>query len=337
MYSAVVAASVVLLTVVGASHVFSSTYRHRDHDDQAEPIQTSSNLKLESVLVGIPVLLVVAFFFLSFNTTRAVLPPAGDTVPAVRITGHQWWWQASYPGTNVQTANEIHLPIGQRLLIEGTSADVIHDWWVPSFGEKMDVIPGLRNHVWATIKEPGIYEGACNEFCGQQHAWMRIRVVAHTPGRLCPLAEPPPPSPPPSPPTSWRRPARRFSRGPRAAAATRFGAPPPMVQQGPDLTHFGSRETMLAGLLPNNEANLANWLRQPAGAEARGAQCRGSFLRRMRFGRSRFICPVLSKDICLTPVLSERNAATRSRTTTYAARSSIVLGRLPLLRSRDRR
>lgn len=62
------------------------------------------------------------------------------------------------------TANEIHLPVGEHLLIEGTSADVIHDWWLPDFGEKMDVIPGRLNHVWATIREPGVYEGACNEF-----------------------------------------------------------------------------------------------------------------------------------------------------------------------------
>ena len=258
----IIAASVVFLAVVVATTYFSWKYRHRDHDDHAEPQQTSSNLKLESVLVGIPALLVGTFFFLSFNTTKAVLPAAGGEVPAVRITGHQWWWQASYPGTSVQTANEIHLPIGKRLLIEGTSADVIHDWWVPSFGEKMDVIPGLRNHVWATIKEPGVYEGACNEFCGQQHAWMRIRVVAHTPADYARwLAAAARPAQEPTDRLAQAG-AQVFAHA-ACSSCHQIRGTAARGQQGPDLTHFGSRETMLAGVLPNTEANLANWLRNP--------------------------------------------------------------------------
>ncbi len=256
----IVVALVVLLLVAGLATYFSLKYRHRPGDQ--DPEQTSSSIKTELVLMGGPTLLILVFFFLTISTTRAVLPPAGAATPAVRITGHQWWWQASYPGTNVETANEIHLPVGKALLIEGTSADVIHDWWLPTFGEKMDVVPGLKNHVWVTIKNPGVYEGACSEFCGQQHAWMRIRVVAHTPADYA----------------RWLQAAAQPAAAPEGALAQagsglfaryacsschQIRGTAAHGQQGPDLTHFGSRQTMLAGLLPNNEQNLTRWLNDP--------------------------------------------------------------------------
>ena len=244
---------------------FLTTYysiKYRDKYDGQEPPQTSSNLKLEGLMIAGPTLLVVVFFFLTINTTRAILPPAGDTTPAVIVTGHQWWWQATYPGTTVETANEIHLPVGRRLLIKGTAADVIHDWWVPSFGEKMDVIPGRYNHVWVTIKEPGVYEGACNEFCGQQHAWMRIRVVAHTPADYARwLAANARPATPPTEALAGQG-AALFAHY-ACADCHQIKGTLAAGHQGPDLTHFGSRTTMLAGLLPNTDPNLTHWLTDP--------------------------------------------------------------------------
>jgi cytochrome c oxidase subunit 2 len=254
------AALAVLLLVAGL--VVYTSLKYRDKGDGVEPAQESTNLPLEMLMIGGPAVLVVIFFFLTIRTSSAILPPAGSTTPAVVITGHQWWWEATYPGTQVKTANEIHLPVGQRLLIVGTSADVIHDWWLPAFGEKMDVIPGRRNHVWVTIKEPGIYEGACSEFCGQQHAWMRIRVVAQTPADY----------------TRWLAAAARPATPSADAQALAGGAlfahyacsschqirgTQAHGQQGPDLTHFGSRRTMLAGLLANTPANVNRWLTDP--------------------------------------------------------------------------
>ena len=256
----VVAAMGVFLLVAALTTYFSIKFK--DKGDGAEPEQISSNLKWEAVMFGGPLLLVIFFFVLVVRVTGDVLPPAKHDVPAVLVTGHQWWWEASYPGTTAKTANEIHLPVGKRLLIQGTSADVIHDWWVPSFGEKMDVIPGLKNHVWVTIKKPGIYEGACNEFCGHQHAWMRIRVVAHTPADY----------------QRWLHASAQPAAAPRGAQAVAGGA---LFQhyacsschqirgtaarglQGPDLTHFASRQTMLAGLMENNPENLSRWLTNP--------------------------------------------------------------------------
>lgn len=255
-----VAAMAIFLLVASLTTYFSIKYR--DKGDGVEPEQISSNLRLEAVMFGGPLLLVIFFFVLVVRVTGNVLPSAKHVTPTVFITGHQWWWEASYPGTTAKTANEIHLPVGQRLLIQGTSADVIHDWWVPSFGEKMDVIPGLKNHLWVTIKKPGVYEGACNEFCGYQHAWMRIRVVAHTPADY----------------NQWLRASAQPAASPRGSQAVAGGAlfahyacsschqirgTAAHGLQGPDLTHFASRKTMLAGLMENNPENLTRWLSNP--------------------------------------------------------------------------
>ena len=272
----IIAALGVLLLVAGLAVYISIRFRNKG--DGVEPEQTSSNLKLETAMIVGPTMLIIAFFILTVRTTHAILPPAGKLVPAVRITGHQWWWEATYPGTNVVTANEIHLPVDRRLLIEGTSADVIHDWWLPAFGEKMDLIPGRTNHVWATIREPGVYEGACNEFCGQQHAWMRIRVIAHTPADYA----------------RWLAAAAQPAAPPTGALAQAGGAlfahyacsschqirgTAAHGHQGPDLTHFGSRRTMLAGLMENNPDNLRRWLNDPQAIKP------GAHMPRFIFGR----------------------------------------------------
>ena len=195
-----IAALLVLLLVAGLATYFSLKYRYKPGDP--DPEQTSSSIKTELALVGGPTLLILAFFFLTIRTTRAVLPPTGVATPAVRVTGHQWWWQASYPGTHVQTANEIHLPVGKPLLIEVTPADYAR--WLQAAAQPAAAPDGALAQAGSAL----FARYACSS-CHQ------IRGTA--------------------------------AHG----------------QQGPDLTHFGSRQTMLAGLLPNNERNLTHWLTDP--------------------------------------------------------------------------
>lgn len=259
-YGFIIAASVVLLTVIGLTLFITIRYRSKKGD--TEPKQKSGNRKLEIVMVGFPLIFVIGFFFWSLNTMSAILPDRGNHKPDVIITGHQWWWQATYPGTAVNTANEIHLPVGKKILMQLEAADVIHDWWVPSLGGKMDMIPGMHNYLWVTIDKPGIYEGACSEFCGQQHAWMRIRVVAQTPADY----------------ERWIKDHALIATKPVDTLA-RLGATLFMNascgschnirgtsangMQGPDLTHFGSRQTMLTGMMDNTPENINKWLTDP--------------------------------------------------------------------------
>jgi len=259
-YGFIAAASLVLLLVVGLTLFI--TIRYRFKKDDTEPNQITGNRRLEILMVGIPLLLVIGFFFWSLNTMSAILPEHGNHKPDVIITGHQWWWQATYPGTSINTANEIHLPVGKKILMQLEAADVIHDWWVPSLGGKMDMIPGMHNFLWVTIDKPGIYEGACSEFCGQQHAWMRIRVIAQTPADY----------------KKWLREHELNATKPTDTLA-KLGAALFMNascsechsirgtnangMQGPDLTHFGSRQTMLAGMMDNTTKNIDKWLTDP--------------------------------------------------------------------------
>ena len=167
-----------ILLVVAALTAY-VLYRFREGKAQTATAKHLSP-KWEIVGIGIPTLLVAVFLYLNITTIQRVEPDTKGKTPDVVITGHQWWWETSYPGANVITANEIHLPAGRPLLLKLLAADVIHDWWIPQFGNKMDMVPSQENYLWVTIKKPGEYWGICSEFCGAQHAHMRVKVIADT-------------------------------------------------------------------------------------------------------------------------------------------------------------
>ena len=254
------ASSAVMLLVVVLSVYIPVKFRAKT--GTAEPKQTGGNRKLEMLMIGIPMLLVIGFFFWSLSVMSAVLPARDNRKPDVIITGHQWWWQADYPAAKVTAANEIHLPVGRQLLLQLNAADVIHDWWVPALGGKMDMIPGVNNYLWVTINKPGIYEGACSEFCGQQHAWMRIRVVAQQPvdyerwlAANAPAGK--------APTDSMAKAGQALFVNASCSSCHSINGSSAKGLQGPDLTHFGSRTTMLTGLMANNPENLYRWLSDP--------------------------------------------------------------------------
>lgn len=259
-YGFLTAASGVLLLVVVLTVYI--TLKFRANANAAEPRQIAGNRKLEIAMVGVPTILVIYFFFWSLNTMNAVNPDRGDYKPDVVITGHQWWWEAVYPGSAVITANEIHLPTGRKLLLQLNSADVIHDWWVPSLGAKMDMIPGMNNFLWVTINKPGIYKGTCSEFCGEQHAWMRIMVIAQAPADY----------------NKWLLVHAVKAKMPTDSLAMvgegifihsscsschRIKGTMASGMEGPSLTHFGSRKTMLSGMMDNNPSDIEKWLTDP--------------------------------------------------------------------------
>ncbi len=255
-----VAAAAILLLVIVLTVLFAVRYRRGRQPE--EPAQVGGNRRVEIAMIAMPLLLVIGFFCWSVQTMNAVLPDRVGRRADVIITGRQWYWQAAYPGTAVVTANEIHLPVGKRLLLQLNSADVIHDWWVPAFGGKMDMIPGADNYLWVTIRDTGVYEGACSEFCGQEHAWMRIRVLAQLPGDY----------------DRWLASESAAARQPISALAAagaslfttatcgschRVAGTDAKGALGPDLTHFAVRQTMLAGMQPNDSAHVASWLSDP--------------------------------------------------------------------------
>jgi cytochrome c oxidase subunit 2 len=155
----------------------------------------------------------------------------------------------------VVTANEIHIPVGKRLLVDFRSADVIHDFWVPAIGRKIDIVPGHPNRLWIEADRGGTYLGACAEFCGNEHAWMRIMVIADSPEEFA----------------AWMKDQAVAPPGPTTAEEQRGLAiyrksiciNCHVNSVGPDLTHIASRRTLAAGALDNTPQNLAAWLHDP--------------------------------------------------------------------------
>lgn len=107
------------------------------------------------------------------------LPVEGEQVLRIDVTGHQWWWQVQYPDHGMEMRDELHIPAGQPVDLHLTSNDVIHSFWVPRLGGKLDMLPGRTNVLRLQADEPGTYHGQCAEFCGTAHAHMKFIVHAH--------------------------------------------------------------------------------------------------------------------------------------------------------------
>jgi cytochrome c oxidase subunit 2 len=232
---------------------------------KGEPLQTHGNTRLEIGWTLGPLAVVILLFILTSGAMAESDPPA-NREPDLVVIGHQWWWEARYP-SGVVTANEIHVPAGKDLLVRVESEDVIHDFWVPNLGRKIDAVPGHPSTIWMQADVPGTYLGACAEYCGSQHAWMRILVVAQTQAdfdawQKHELA----PAPPPTDAASVRG-AADFD-GKTCIRCHSINGRGDRVRVAPDLTHVAERTTLGAGVIDNNPANLAHWLKDPQTVKA---------------------------------------------------------------------
>lgn len=253
-------ASGVLLTVVGLIVYFSRRYRAAPGAPDPEP--SFGNRRVEMISLGVPLIIVLALFVLSITTARAADPPKNGREPDVIVIGHQWWWEVIYTQAGVVTANEIHIPAGQALLVRLESADVIHNFWAPQLGRKMDAVPGQPNATWIAADKPGTYEGACAEFCGMQHAWMRLRVIAQPQAEFDAWLQAQAGPIAPAASAEAERGAELFNARTCANCHAVDGkAIAPNI--GPNLAHLNTRETLGAGVIANTPADLADWLRDP--------------------------------------------------------------------------
>ena len=214
--------------------------------------------------IAIPLVVNVALFvianFVVIKDTEA--PAAAGTRMTIEVTGRQWFWEVRYPGADVVTANEIHIPVRTRVNVVATTGDVIHSFWVPQLNRKIDMIPGRRNRVLLYADEPGRYRGQCAEFCGLQHAHMAMYVYAQEPADFERwLREQAAPARPPT--TSDARAGEQAFTRDGCADCHSVRGTNANGTVGPDLTHVGSRSTIAALTLPNDAAALAAWLRDP--------------------------------------------------------------------------
>jgi cytochrome c oxidase subunit II len=178
----------------------------------------------------------------------------------VQLTGHQWWWQITYPDQQVTTANEIHLPAGVPVQVSVTSEDVIHSFWVPQVTGKVDLIPGKVNTITVRADQPGVYRGLCGEFCGLQHAHMHLRLIVTSADEYVVwVAQQQQAAAVPTTPAATE--GRQIFVGQCGECHTVQGTSD--GTRGPDLTHLASRRTLGAGIHDFNRANLEGWTRDP--------------------------------------------------------------------------
>lgn len=190
-----------------------------------------------------------------------LLPGAGGlAAPDLRIhvTGEQFWWRVVYTtpdGAKIETANQIRLPLGQEAELSLTAQDVIHSFWIPPLGGKLDMIPGRTNILRLQPAQAGQFRGVCAEFCGMSHALMAFDVVVEPPEDFARwlAAEA-------APATAGD--ASAFVRA-GCAACHQVRGLAGAGTVGPDLTHLASRSTLAAGTLPMTRAALASWLADP--------------------------------------------------------------------------
>ena len=218
------------------------------------------------VAVGLSIVLLLGLLAGSIATDRALAQLAlVDAVP-IHVTAHQWWWEAMYDDADPQrvfwTANEIHVPVGRPVIVTLTADDVIHSFWVPSLHGKKDAIPGRTATIQFRADKPGRYRGQCAEYCGLQHAYMALEVVAMPPQEYDAWAQAQRQSAPEPGDPQAQRGRELFLSGScmlcHAVRGTSAGA-----RKAPDLTHVASRERLAAGRLANTPRDLEDWIRDP--------------------------------------------------------------------------
>jgi len=250
---------VILAVVTGL--VAYSLIRSRARPGAGEPRQVFGNRWLEILWTVVPFLVLVWIFVLTVRTMRASAP-ANAHSPDLVVIGHQWWWEVRYVNPAFVTANEIHLPTGKRLVVQLESADVIHDFWAPQLGRKMDMIPGWTNHIWLEADRAGTYLGACAEYCGAEHAWMRFLVIAEPPADFAAWAAHQA-QPAPSATTGLEKRGQEVFREMTCVNCHTIQGVSAITKVAPNLTHLASRRTLGAGVVQNTPAELARWLKNP--------------------------------------------------------------------------
>lgn len=173
--------AVVVLVAVEFLLVYTSLrFRRQPGVDAPEPLQIHGNTRLEAMWTIIPAIILVSLFIISVRTMAEIGNVPADAMK-IQVTGRQFLWQFNYPDANVTSTNDLRVPVGQAVDLEVTSQDVIHSFWVPDLGGKVDANPGLTNHTSWVAEKAGVYRGVCAELCGSGHAAMLFNVTAMEP------------------------------------------------------------------------------------------------------------------------------------------------------------
>ncbi|AMS45249.1 cytochrome c oxidase subunit II [Aminobacter aminovorans] len=218
----------------------------------------------------LPVTVLAALLAYALWLMPSLRPIAGsdDATLRIEVTGRQFWWHVVYQrpnGVSVVSANEIRLPVGERVEFALTSTDMIHSFWIPALGGKMDLIPGRQNRLSLKPTKVGTYRGQCAEFCGTSHALMAFPAIVMEGAAF----------------DAWLNARSRPSSGveapgmgralferERCGSCHRIAGTPWQATAGPDLSHVGSRLTVGAGQLASGSEALASFIADASAVKA---------------------------------------------------------------------
>jgi cytochrome c oxidase subunit II len=240
----------VVAAAVYAIHIERDTHTERD-----------AKLFIVGGGVALPVLVLGALLWYGLPVLPQVMALAPRDALRIHVTGKQWWWRVQYATADgfIETANELRLPVGQRVELQLASPDVIHAFWVPSIAGKMDMIPGRITRLALEPTRTGTFRGVCAEYCGASHALMAFRVVVTDAQEFQIWLEAQArPAVPPADPAAARGEAVFSENGCTACHTVRGTAAAGQI--GPDLTHVAGRTEIGAGTLPNASSTLVRWI-----------------------------------------------------------------------------
>jgi cytochrome c oxidase subunit 2 len=237
--------------------------------EQPQPAREKRAMVVTGALVGVTTLTLIVLLVGDFLTGQRshALYDAQETPVRISIVGHQWWWEVVYeneaePYKTFATANELHLPSGRLIEFDLNSVDVIHSFWVPNLHGKKDMIPGHPTTLRLRTDRVGNFTGQCAEFCGHQHAKMRLNVTVETPEQFEHwLARQLQPAPQPT--TDSQRRGQQVFLSSSCVMCHRIDGTLARGSVGPSLTHLASRPTIGAAAVPNNRGNLGGWVLDP--------------------------------------------------------------------------
>ncbi len=204
LYKIVLYVSIPIFLIVEGTLIW-ALVKFRQRRDGPEPAQIRGNTPLEvgwtaGAALVLVMLAVITFIYLPdindpqksgpdglaagvevASIDQASPPASGGEPLEIAVNGQQFVWRYDYPTGGVYSYHELVVPTDTTVTLKVRASDVIHSWWIPKLGGKVDSVPGHTNETWFKIPKPGIYEGQCAELCGAGHADMRARVRAVSP------------------------------------------------------------------------------------------------------------------------------------------------------------
>jgi cytochrome c oxidase subunit II len=170
----------IFLIVESLLVIFIWKYRSRGRPRAVEGAQVHGHTRLELIWTAIPaVILVIIAGFVFYELPNIDSAPAAADPIHITVEGHQYYWQFDYPN-HARSIGTLHVPVGAVVDLKVVATDVIHSWWIPALGGKIQAIPGHPNHTWFKATKPGSYEGQCAQLCGVFHGSMQGNVLAQS-------------------------------------------------------------------------------------------------------------------------------------------------------------